>query len=468
MTIRLLGISAIIAMALGTSAAKADISFAGGSSLDHIYQQNHYLSSGILPVSNTASQIANSSKRINFICSVKKLDIYKKLQKPNLKKLEKSFGMPVSQIEAMLQQPGGSGLPYLPNLDIIKLGFDSPEISELFENFIINPNVSDLAVLLATSEKSSFGKESQLISADAKFAYGVLHLHYARIGGNAQLGEKLLKEAAKKNQYGARYIEGMRWYYGYGRNPNLTNAATWMRPSYEIAGKKKDVFSDIVVNTFYEIVFHPSYPQRDLYVELMANAQQMRAELTQQMSSNNVPSSAMVFRQQTADLLIRRAELLIELGEILNMGDKVEAYRLTVQDMVNKSNMDTILNELMVVSDAFQQETKIELAKFNQMEGDGLQKLQALHNKNVEFAADTHSLLFQYSTVTLLVFMNSDAGTEQILNADTLQLLDVVGTMRSKACQVYNGINTYAENTNFEIKEVEVEVVEGLQSRKKK
>lgn len=228
------------------------------------------------------------------------------------------------------------------------------------------------------------------------------------------------------------------------------------------------MFSDIVVNTFYEIVFHPSYPQRDLYVELMANAQQMRAELTQQMSSNNVPSSAMVFRQQTADLLIRRAELLIELGEILNMGDKVEAYRLTVQDMVNKSNMDTILNELMVVSDAFQQETKIELAKFNQMEGDGLQKLQALHNKNVEFAADTHSLLFQYSTVTLLVFMNSDAGTEQILNADTLQLLDVVGTMRSKACQVYNGINTYAENTNFEIKEVEVEVVEGLQSRKKK
>jgi hypothetical protein len=222
----------------------------------------------------------------------------------------------------------------------------------------------------------------------------VLHLHYARIGGNSQLGEKLIKEAAKKNQYGARYIEGMRWYYGYGRNPNLTNAATWMRPSYEIAGKKKDVFSDIVVNTFYEIVFHPSYPQRDLYVELMANAQQMRADLTQQMSSNNVPSSAMVFRQQTADLLIRRAELLIELGEILNMGDKVEAYRLTVQDMVNKSNMDTILNELMVVSDAFQQETEIELAKFNQMEGDGLQKLQALHNKNVEFSSRLPTVYF--------------------------------------------------------------------------
>jgi len=376
--------------------------------------------------------------------------------------------MPVSQIEAMLQQTGGSGLPYLPNLDIMKFGFESPEITELFENFITNPNVNDLAVLLTTSEKSSFSKASQIISNDAKFAYSVLHLHYAKVGGNAQLGEKLLKEAAKKNQYGARYIEGMRWYYGYGRNPNLTNAATWMRPSYEIAEKKKDVFSDIVVNTFYEIVFHPNYPQRDLYIDLMANAQEMRAELTQQMSNNNMPSTATLFKQQSIDLLIRRSELLIELGEVLNMGDRVEAYRLTVQDMVNKSNMDTILNELMVVSDNFQRETQIELAKFNKMEGDALQKLQALHNKNLNLAADSHSLLFQYSAVSILLFMNNDGGSEQIINADTLQFLDAVGAMRSKACQVYNGINTYAENTNFEIKEVEVEVVEGLQSRKKK
>jgi hypothetical protein len=350
----------------------------------------------------------------------------------------------------------------------MKFGFESPEITELFENFITNPNVNDLAVLLTTSEKSSFSKASQIISNDAKFAYSVLHLHYAKVGGNAQLGEKLLKEAAKKNQYGARYIEGMRWYYGYGRNPNLTNAATWMRPSYEIAEKKKDVFSDIVVNTFYEIVFHPNYPQRDLYIDLMANAQEMRAELTQQMSNNNMPSTATLFKQQSIDLLIRRSELLIELGEVLNMGDRVEAYRLTVQDMVNKSNMDTILNELMAVSDNFQRETQIELAKFNKMEGDALQKLQALHNKNLNLAADSHSLLFQYSAVSILLFMNNDGGSEQIINADTLQFLDAVGAMRSKACQVYNGINTYAENTNFEIKEVEVEVVEGLQSRKKK
>jgi len=468
MTIRLLGISVISAMTLGASAANADISFASGGSLDHINQQNHFLSSGILPVSNSASEIANSNKSINRMCNGKKLDIYKKLQKPNLKKLEKNFGMSVSQIEAMLNKQGGSGLPYIPSIDIVKFGFDSPEVTELFENFISNPNVNDLAILLATSEKSSFDKKAQVISADAMFAYGVLHLHYSQVGGNSQLGEKLIKEAAKKNQYGARYIEGMRWYYGYGRNPNLTNAATWMRQSYEIAEKRKDVFSDIIVNTFYEIVFHPSYPQRDLYVELMASAQQARADLFQQINNNSVPSSAMLFRQEAIDLLIRRTEILIELGEILNMGDSVEAYRLTVQDMVNKSNMDTILNELMVVSDAFQQETEIELAKFNRLESAGLQKLQAIHNNNADLIADTYTYGIMNAGMTLLIFMNTDAGAEQFANPDFLQLMDVMGAMRVNACKVYNGINTYAENTNFEIKEVEVEVVEGLQSRKKK
>jgi hypothetical protein len=463
---RLLGLGFIVTVVFGASVARADAPFA--SSLNHIYEQNHYLSSGILPVSNTASQIANSNKRVNFICNGKKLDIYKKLQKPDLKKLEKSFGMSVDQIEAMLENPGGSGLPYLPNLDMIKFGFDSPEISELFENFISNPNVSDLAVLLATSEKSSFDKKAQVISADAKFAYGVLHLHYNRVGGNAQLGEKLLKEAAKKNQYGARYVEGMRWYYGYGRSPNLTNAATWMRPSYEIAETKKDIFSDVIVNTFFEIVFHPSYPQRDLYVELMANAQQARSNLVQQINNNNVPTSAMLFRQEAVDLLVRRSELLIELGEILEMGDKVEAYRITVQDMVNKSNMDTILGELMAVSDAFQQETELELAKFNMMENNGLVKLQTLHNKNAEYIADTHSFVGRSVVMTGLVFMFTDAGAEQFANPDFLMVMDTGGAMRSNACKVYRGINLYAENTNFEIKEVEVEVVEGLQSRKKK
>ncbi|MGB2489211.1 MAG: hypothetical protein ACPIDZ_09730, partial [Candidatus Puniceispirillales bacterium] len=43
---------------------------------------------------SSASAIASSNKTINFICKRKpKPDIYKKLEKANMKKLEKSFGM---------------------------------------------------------------------------------------------------------------------------------------------------------------------------------------------------------------------------------------------------------------------------------------------------------------------------------------------------------------------------------------
>jgi hypothetical protein len=85
----------------------------------------------------------------------------------------------------------------------------------------------------------------------------------------------------------------------------------------------------------------------------MTQAQQIRADLANEMSSGGV-STATLFRQDVEELSIRRANLLIELGTIVGMGDKVESYRLAAQDIINQSNMDTMLSELMVTSDAFQ------------------------------------------------------------------------------------------------------------------
>ncbi|MGB2097003.1 MAG: hypothetical protein ACPHW5_04335 [Candidatus Puniceispirillales bacterium] len=415
---------------------------------------------------SSASAIASSNKTINFICKRKpKPDIYKKLEKANMKKLEKSFGMSIAEIDHMLKSPARSPIPFLPSLNVIKGGFDSPEGSELFENFVNNPNSEDLAIMLATSEKSSFDSKAKKRIADAKFAYGIIHLMYGNQGGNMKMGVKLIKDAAKKNQYAARYIEGTFWYYGYNRNPNLTNAATWMRPSYEIAYKQKDDFSSIVSNTFYEIVFHPSYPQRDLYIDLMAQAQQIRADLANQMSSGGV-STATLFRQDVSELSIRRANLLIDLGTIIGMGDKVEAYRLAAQDIVNQSNMDTMLNELMVTSDAFQVSIEQRLAEMNKLDQEGLDLLQRVHDMNGEYVSDTHQLLMFYTATTMVAFMNSD--NVDILNQDTANLVYELGVMRSKACNVYNGINAYAGKINFDIQLANPVVVEGIARPKKK
>ncbi len=164
---------------------------------------------------SSASAIASSNSTINFICKRKpKPNIYKKLEKADMKKLEKSFGMSVANIEEMLKSPARSPIPFLPSLNVIKGGFDSPEGKELFENFVNNPNAEDLAIMLATSEKSSFDTKAKKRIADAKFAYGIIHIMYGNQGGNMKLGESFVKDAAKKNQYAARYIEGTFWYYG--------------------------------------------------------------------------------------------------------------------------------------------------------------------------------------------------------------------------------------------------------------
>lgn len=415
---------------------------------------------------SSASDIANSNSTINFICKRKpKPNIYKKLEKANFKKLEKSFGMSVAEIDKMLEAPARSPIPFLPSFNVIKGGFDSPEGKELFENFINNPNSEDLAIMLATSEKSSFDTNAKKRIADATFAYGIIHMMYGNQGGNIKLGEKFVKSAAKKGQYASRYIEGAFWYYGYNRNPNLTNAATWMRPSYEIAYKQKDDFSSIVSNTFYEIVFHPSYPQRDLYIDLATQAQQMRADLTNQMNSGGV-STATLFRQDIADLAIRRANLLIELGNIIGMGVQVEAYRLAAQDIINQSNMETLLNELMVTSNAFQDSIEKRLTEINKLDQEGLNLLKALHDMNGEYVSDTHQLLGFYTATTMLAFMSSD--NVNILDRDTANLVYEIGVMRSKACEVYNGINDYAGKVSFDIELSNPVVVEGIARPKKK
>lgn len=417
-------------------------------------------------VSN-ASDIANSNSTINFICKRKpKPNIYKKLEKANFKKLEKSFGMSVAEIDKMLEAPARSPIPFLPSFNVIKGGFDSPEGKELFENFINNPNSEDLAIMLATSEKSSFDTKAKKRIADATFAYGIIHMMYGNQGGNIKLGEKFVKSAAKKGQYASRYIEGAFWYYGYNRNPNLTNAATWMRPSYEIAYKQKDDFSSIVSNTFYEIVFHPNYPQRDLYIDLATQAQQMKSDLYNQMNSGEV-LSATLLRQDVTDLAIRRVNLLIELGELLEMGNSVESYRLAAQDIINQSSMETMLNELMVTSNAFQDSIEKRLKEINKLDQDGLNLLKKLHDKNGNFLSDTNQFMIFYTFTFMATAMSSD-NIQIPLSADNNYLMREMGIMRSKACEVYNGINDYAGKVSFDIELSNPVVVEGIARPKKK
>ena len=92
------------------------------------------------------------------------------------------------------------------------------------------------------------------MSNDAIFAYALVHLFCKNHGGDAALGDKLLLDAAKKNQYGARFIEGIRWARGYDRAIN--RSAVWMKPSYELSAERDGDLAQIIENEFMGIVLN--------------------------------------------------------------------------------------------------------------------------------------------------------------------------------------------------------------------
>ena len=159
----------------------------------------------------------------------------------------------------------------------------------------------------------------------------MVHLFFHNVGGNKALGDKLIKEAAKKDQYGARFIEGLRWARGYGRSANLKNAASWMRPAYELSAKRDGDLAQIIENEFFNIVLHPNYVNRDMYVDLIQAAEEQRQSLEQQLAqSSGSASHATLLKSQIFDLTVTRGQLLIELADITNI------MRMNIEEVLSR------------------------------------------------------------------------------------------------------------------------------------
>ena len=139
---------------------------------------------------------------------------------------------------------------------------------------------------------------------DAKFAYGIVHLFFSKAGANEDLGNRLVREAAKKQQPGAAYIESVRFYYGVGRNRDTTQAVTWILNSQNVLDemKLKTPFRDLVNAKFYQMVSDPEYPRRDMYAQLIEMQQEMHASVMAEMSADR-PSIATEFLEDAIELL---------------------------------------------------------------------------------------------------------------------------------------------------------------------
>ena len=415
--------------------------------------------------SNNASTIAKSNKFINFICdSSPKSSIYNKLGKPDLALVTKDFNKNESQIRDMLKLSSKANLPYLTTLDQYAQAFNSDEVTELFSNFVRSPNTRDLSIMASTMNSQSFDKKKKIIAADARFAYGLVHLFFHNVGGNKELGDKLIKEAAKKDQYGARFIEGLRWARGYGRSANLKNAASWMRPAYELSAKRDGDLAQIIENEFFNIVLNPNYVNRDMYVDLIQAAEEQRQSLEQQLSqSSGSTSDAALFRSQVYDLTITRGQLLIDLADITNAGVNIEKYKAVFAELSNQANPSiTTVTELLVVTDNFQNMLVTQLKNVESLESDVMPKVQTLFTRTENYVEATYSMGLTYS----FVFLSS--GNGDILNNESIKLVAEIGGMRVNACNLRQGIIDFSSRTNVELKPTNATVNANILAPRKK
>ncbi len=414
---------------------------------------------------SNVKSIASGNKTLNFICKpLSTKSVYAKLGKPNIQVLVKDFGKSEAEIALMLSKSVRPSAPYLISLEQYVMAFDSDEAKQLFSNFVKMPNVRDLAIMATTKDKGGFDKKKKIVANDARFAYGLIHKYYESVGANGALGEKLLKEAAKKDQYGARFIEGLRWARGYGRNANLTNAASWMRPTFEKSQQRDGDLAQIIENEFLSIVLNPAYENRDLYVDLINSAAEIQQDVQQQLRQNTGNGSvAALFREDVYKLTVTRGQLLIDLAEVSNAGVNLERYKAVFAELANQANPSiATLSELIVVTDNFQNSLSNQLNTLEKIEASTLPKIKSLYNRTEIYVADAHSLAGVYA-VSILASGNFD-----VVNNDSIELMSEIGVMRVKACSVREGIINYASRSNVELTPTNVAVGTNVLAPKKK
>lgn len=416
-------------------------------------QQSGSLSSNGASAPASASQpddFGDSESFIKSICEpILTSSIYKKLASPDIKAIENDFGRSKDQLDVALQKFPPISHPYLINFDVYKTGFVSWEVEELFANFLRRPNANDLAIMVATANTNSFDAKKKVRAADARFAYGLVHSFFPDAGGKASLGERLIKDAAKSNQFAARYVEGLRWYKGHGREVNLKNAVSWMRPGYEQAQQMPGDLSHIIEDTFMRLVVEPGYENRDLYIGLIAEAEKNRAALEEQMKANSGNSAiTQALRPQVMELTQMRGELLIDLATLGKVGSEVEKYKADYNMLVSQSDPSVAtVNELIVKTAAFDEFLARKKDNFATLESGGQERLQGIYQRTEAYVvkARTVGATFAFS------FMMGSSGFGDLLDEESINLFKEVAQSRPYACELRRSILAYAKQVNAKL-----------------
>ena len=393
--------------------------------------------------------LMNENKLIVSICRpAAKQDVYKKLPKPKMSDFAKAVGVPENQLIAFAEQEPATIPPYILNLGQYADAFESPEIKDVYADFLKTRNPKFLAILHETSKMQAYDKKKKAIKGDAGFALGLISTYL----GKPELGHKYFENAVKEQHFGAGYIQGLRAYKGYGLPVNLTKAGNRMVKAFEIVQKKhnyapipaSDPFSQRVEAHFLELVLEPQFPYRDTYVDMLAKAQEMKAEREAQMAQQTRQADPQILRT-AARLELLRNQLQQDIAGALGMGPQIEGLIADAAIWSDEGNQDAAMVEtLRQQNDKMAELILAKLEKAEALDGEAAQKFEGAYQTNEKLISAASAQYFSWLLKTMATMSQPNLAEVVIVNSSFDKSV-------KKMCDMWNSMGAYSARVNLKI-----------------
>ena len=402
---------------------------------------------------------SSNKKLAKGLCEPNIPQTIKNLPNANVSLVEKDFDKSRNEIIKILNSiPSSSNDPYVSSLNTFDGAFETKEIEILFNSFLKNKSIDDLAKIRAIVDmKAGFNKNKKQIKADAIFAYGLVHYYLRDNGGKKDLGLKYIKQAtAGPDNIGALTVYGAWQFYGINVPQNIQAGNMSALTGYQRADEKKRQLNTTgpfkglnafkwAETVFFEIAADNRNPYKDQYQSQLARARQMNKEVMAELakSKKNDPKSGwwpFVVAQQN-----RQHAILNALGENLGLGEQLSELKAQYAVLASKVASDNKLVERMVIiNEEMNLRVQEALNSTKTVDQQGKIQIANLAHDNEVLILQNHNFM-----LSLMANMMAGGGFGGAGFYELTKIVGVAGKTEKVACEVYSGVKSYASRTSI-------------------
>ena len=402
---------------------------------------------------------SSNKKLAKGLCEPNIPQTIKNLPNANVSLVEKDFDKSRNEIIKILNSiPSSSNDPYVSSLNTFDGAFETKEIEILFNSFLKNKSIDDLAKIRAIVDmKAGFNKNKKQIKADAIFAYGLVHYYLRDNGGKKDLGLKYIKQAtAGPDNIGALTVYGAWQFYGINVPQNIQAGNMSALTGYQRADEKKRQLNTTgpfkglnafkwAETVFFEIAADNRNPYKDQYQSQLARARQMNKEVMAELakSKKNDPKSGwwpFVVAQQN-----RQHAILNALGENLGLGEQLSELKAQYAVLASKVASDNKLVERMVIiNEEMNLRVQKALNSTKTVDQQGKIQIANLAHDNEVLILQNHNFM-----LSLMANMMAGGGFGGAGFYELTKIVGVAGKTEKVACEVYSGVKSYASRTSI-------------------